>query len=91
MSVTRVGSTPLLGSFADTGLTVAGGTTISADPSTSNVTQETQVTISSPDSSTNLQTQDAVIFGLFRSSGSASDTCTGDMMITGVIVTYETN
>lgn len=90
LSVTRDGSAPLLGSGASSGLEVVGGTTLSADPSNSNVSQEVVVKISSPDSGESLQPLDVVNFGMFRSSTAPSDTCSAEMMVSGVMVTYET-
>lgn len=88
ISVARPGRTHIVGGTTGSGLTVIGGTTLFA-PAASNQTNETRVTITSPDGVTPLQAGDSVIFSLFRSGTTASDTCTADFVIQSVSITYQ--
>lgn len=87
ISVARPGRTHIIGVNTGAGLTVIGGTRLFA-PAVSNQTNETRVTITSPDGVTPLQAGDSVIFSLFRSGNSANDNCTADMVIQSVSLTY---
>lgn len=87
ISVARPGRPHIVGGSVTSGLTVIGGTKLST-PAAANQVNETRVTITSPDGVTPLQAGDAVIFSLYRSGNSATDTCTADMVVQGVSVTY---
>jgi hypothetical protein len=88
ISVARAGRTHVLGTSATSGLTMVGGSLLSA-PATANQTSAKDMTINSPTGATNLQPGDSVIFGLFRSAGAGTDTCASDLMIQGVSVSYQ--
>jgi hypothetical protein len=87
LSVARAGRTHLIGGSATSGLEAVGGTILSA-PSTANLSGAQEYTITSPDAGTDLKSGDSVIFGLFRCGTCLYDTCTGDLVIQGVGVTY---
>lgn len=87
ISVARPGRTHITGGNVSSGLTVIGGTRLFV-PATSNQTNETRVTITSPDGVTPLQAGDSVIFSLFRGGTGANDSCVADMVIQSVSVTY---
>ncbi|MFN8446678.1 MAG: hypothetical protein U0175_38150 [Caldilineaceae bacterium] len=87
ISVARPGRKHIVGQSTATGITVVGGTKLFV-PATANQTNQTLVTIVTPDGVTPLQAGDSVIFSLFRSGTSTDDTCTADMVIQGISVTY---
>lgn len=87
ISVARPGRTHIVGATTGSGLTVVGGTRLFAS-TVANQTNETRVTITSPDGVTPLQAGDSVIFSLFRSGTGANDTCAADMVIQSISVTY---
>jgi hypothetical protein len=87
ISVARPGREHLVGGGATTGLDAVGGTLLSAS-STANLSGEKSYIITSPVSTTKLQPGDSIIFGLYRSTSSASDTCTDELKVQAVQVTY---
>jgi hypothetical protein len=86
-SFARPGRTHIIGSSASSGLTAVGGNTLNA-PATANQSSAKNYTISTPVAGTRLRAGDTVIFGLFRSSGAGGDTCTSDLVIQGLSLTY---
>ena len=86
ISIARSGRTHIMGSSASSGLYGVGGDILSS-PGV-NVSALKYYSISSPESGTQLQAGDSIIFGLYRSAGSASDTCAGDLIIQGVRIDY---
>jgi hypothetical protein len=90
LSVTRAGVAPILGPGATSGLTVEGDTIRAADSSESDISQEVVVTISSPSSGETLQPLDAINFGMYRSNG-VNNTCSDDIIISGIMLSYETH
>jgi len=88
ISVARAGRTHIAGSGVSDGLTMVGGNVLSA-PATANQSSAKDMTISTPVPGTNLQAGDSIIFGVYRSSGSASDTCANYLVIQGVSVSYQ--
>ena len=88
ISVARAGSAHLEGASTDTGLTIVGGDLLAA-PSTVNNSKETQIQVTSPVPGGNLAPGDSIIFGFYRASNDASDTCPGSMIIQGLWVTYQ--
>jgi hypothetical protein len=80
ISVGRAGTNHLLGPNVTTGLTIVGGTVLSAAP-TPNQSKETLIEVTSPG--------DSIHFGFFRPSSSGNDTCTQDMKVQALWVTYE--
>lgn len=87
ISVARPGIKHIVGLNTGAGITVIGGTKLFA-PATSNQSNQTLVTITPPDGATLLKAGDSVIFSLFRSGSDSSDTCTADMVIQAISVTY---
>ena len=88
ISVARAGRTHISGPSVTDGLTMIGGTTLSAPP-TANQSSAKTMRISTPSPGTNLLAGDSVIFGLYRPAAAATDTCTGDLMIQGISVSYQ--
>jgi hypothetical protein len=86
-SFARPGRTHIIGPTASTGLTAVGGNTLNA-PATANQSSAKNYTISTPVAGTPLKARDTVIIGLFRSSAAAEDTCTSDLVIQGLSITY---
>ncbi|MSP12523.1 MAG: hypothetical protein EXR62_06150 [Chloroflexi bacterium] len=87
MSVARAGSTNIIGPDDTTGFAPVGGTSLSA-PATSNQSSAHEYVITSPDSHTTLEPDDAIIFGLFRVTDDRLDTCTDDLVIQSIRVAY---
>lgn len=87
LSVTRPGLTYIAGPGVRDGLTAVGGTVLSV-PATADQCGEKLFEITSPDGVTSLQPGDAVGIGLYRSTGSVNDTCTADLVISGISVTF---
>jgi len=89
LSIARVGRTHLSsgGSVTD-GMEVVGGDLLTA-PATANQSNETRVTITSPEPNVPLQAGDAVNFNLHRAGTDAADTCTASMAIQGLWVEYQ--
>jgi hypothetical protein len=88
ISVARAGRTHIAGGGVTDGLTMVGGNVLSA-PATASQSSAKEMTISTPVPGTKLQADDSIIFGLYRSSGSASDTCANYLVIQGVSVSYQ--
>ena len=88
IAVARPGRTHIAGSGASEGLTVVGGTDLSA-PTTANSSQETRIQIVSPVPSVPLQPGDVIMFSMFRAGTGASDTCTGNLVIQGMALQYQ--
>jgi hypothetical protein len=88
MSVSRAGRTQIVGGSVTSGMTMVGGTTLSA-PATANQSSAKDLTINTPVSGTNLVAGDSIIFGLYRSASSGSDTCANYLAIQGVSVSYQ--
>ena len=86
VAVARAGRTHIVGVGASTGLTAIGGDTITI--AAANTTIVKQYALTSPSNTTTLQANDSFIFGLFRSAAQASDTCTGNLVIQGIYITY---
>lgn len=86
-SFARVGQT-FPGGSASAGLSAVGffGTALSA-PGTAKQVSTKQYRLESPDAD-DLEPNDSVAFGLFRSSTSGADTCTGDLMVHSVALSY---
>ena len=87
ISVARAGRTHIVGASVSTGLDPVGGETLDA-PARSNQSSAKEYTITSPDADTDLEPGDSIIFGLYRWTSSSDDTCTSDLVIQGVQVTY---
>jgi hypothetical protein len=66
--------------MTDTGTLVTGGT--------ANVVQSGTFTLTSPLASFVLQPGDSYTFGLFRSGGAGSDTCTQAALIDSMVISY---
>lgn len=88
IAVARAGRTHIVGPATDTGIVMVGGTLLSAPP-TANQSSAKDVSITTPVIGTNLQPGDVIIFSLYRSAGRGTDTCTGDLVIQGLSVTYQ--
>lgn len=88
ISVARAGSTHIAGHSVSDGLTLVGGSTLSA-PSTANRSSAKEMTINTPVPGTPLMGGDSIIFGLFRSSTAPTDTCANSLVIQGVSVSYQ--
>jgi len=58
-------------------------------PATSNQSSAKDYTITCPVATTTLLPGDSIIFGLFRSAASTADTCTDNLFIQGVQITYQ--
>jgi len=87
ISVARVGQTHIIGPGASSGLTAVGGDTVLFG-TTPNQSLQKNYTISSPNGVTPLLAGDTVIFGIFRATGSANDTCLGNAVVQGVSISY---
>jgi hypothetical protein len=84
-SVSRAGQLHPLGGSASSGLT--GPVTSAAGAS--NVVQSTTFTLASPLPAFVLQPGDSYTFGLYRSGGDGSDTCTSPAIIDSLVIRYE--
>lgn len=87
ISVTRPGLTCIAGSGATDGLSAVDGEVLPV-PSTATLCSEKLYEIASPDGVTPLQPGDAVVFGLYRGVSSPSDTCIGNLYVSGISVTF---
>lgn len=86
IAVARIGQTHIMGQYATTGLTAIGGTTLAA-PSTVNLSGLKSYAITAPDGSS-LQAGDSIIFSLYRNFNNSNDTCSDELIIQGISVTY---
>ncbi len=88
ISVSRPGRNHIVGAITDDGITIVGGELLLA-PNIANQSNETFVNITSPDGTTRLLPGDSIHVGLYRRSDSPGDSCTSDMVIQGISVTYQ--
>lgn len=88
MSVARAGRTHIIGPYTSSGMTMLGGTLLSA-PATANQSGAKDMTINTPSAGTNLLPGDSIIFGLYRPSSNPTDTCANYLAIQGVSVSYQ--
>lgn len=88
IAVARPGRTHIIGTGASDGLTVIGGTNLSA-AATANGSQETRIEIVSPVSGEPLQAGDVIMFSMFRAGAVAADTCTDNLAIQGMALLYQ--
>jgi hypothetical protein len=86
IAVARIGQTHIMGKSATTGLTAIGDNTLTAS-ATENQSELKSYAITAPDGTT-LEAGDSIIFSLYRSYSSSSDTCADNLVIQGVSVRY---
>ena len=87
ISVARVGRTHIIGTGASTGLNMS--TSLWTVAATSNQSSAIPFTVTSPQPTVPLQALDTISIGFFRSSPAASgDSCTVNMVIQGITLTY---
>ena len=89
LSVARPGRPHLTGGSVIAGLSIIGGTKLNA-PDIENQPDKTLISIKSPESETDIEGGDSVIFGLMRWPWHPEDTCDGaSMKIHGLSVNYQ--
>ena len=86
VSVSRAGALHILGAGASTGMSSPG---LGTNGGTPNVVQGGTFTLTSPVPATPLLPGDSYTFGLFRSGGDATDTCTANALIDSMVIRYE--
>jgi len=88
VSIARAGRTHLQGAGPSDGIEAVGGTVLTA-PATANQSSAKDFTMTSPVGGVDLEPGDSFILGLYRCFDCAADTCTEDLVIQSISVTYE--
>lgn len=86
VSVSRAGQIHLQGSGASSGMSSPGVLPVGV---TSNFVREGTITLTAPTAAETLLPGDSFTFSMFRSGGSADDTCGSSAKIDSMVVTYE--